>query len=241
MSLPVTMYCCTACDFEQGDAGTWGTREYVLGNCVRIPVNSVVGWCESCNGIAPIEDLSINRRIQEYREAQRKLKLAIRRAKSSSLFDSSGRDKSLIHSCEDSMDDAFDALEMLGNRKSPPHCLSCLSTQVHLPKIREGVAEVTSSSPYIYSVGRRGADVSDCPKEGVPLKTILVHPRCGGEIIPRVVDVEEIRIALKPFVLRYTPEGFFIEKVYVEGYSVPDDEYGDDLAKSNRRFREFSL
>lgn len=35
MSLPTFLYYCTACEFEQGNTGAWGTREYVLGDGVH--------------------------------------------------------------------------------------------------------------------------------------------------------------------------------------------------------------
>ncbi len=43
MSLPVTSYYCTQCDFQGGDAGTWGIKEYVLPNGVRLGVHWQLG------------------------------------------------------------------------------------------------------------------------------------------------------------------------------------------------------
>ena len=70
MSLPAMVYYCTACTFEQGAAIYWGAREYVLESGVRISVHRRLGWCELCQGLSPIEDLSSETRIQEYRKAQ---------------------------------------------------------------------------------------------------------------------------------------------------------------------------
>ncbi len=46
-----------------------------------------------------------------------------------------------------------------------------------------------------------------------------------------------LRIALKPTVSRYTPEGEFIEKIFVGGYAVADNDYFDSLEKSNASIR----
>lgn len=54
-------------------------------------------------------------------------------------------------------------------------------------------------------------------------------------------DDDGLRIAMKPTVSSFTPEGLLIETEYVDGYSVPDDEYWDALSKSNRRIRESNL
>lgn len=47
--------------------------------------------------------------------------------------------------------------------------------------------------------------------------------------------------ALKQPIQRFTPEGLFIEKEYVGGYSVLDAEYRDALSESNRRIRSQGL
>jgi len=216
MSLPVTMYYCTQCDFQQGDGGTWGTREYVLGSGVRIPVRWQIGWCESCNGIAPIEDLSSSRRIQEYREAQRTLSHLSQKSSNQWFLGLSKWERESLLRCEDKMQDAIDALEMISIRKSPPHCLNCSSTQVHVPNKAESKVDGKSE------------------------EHVWRHIGCGGDIRARLND-DGLRLALRQSVQRYTPEGLFIEKEYVDGYSAPDDEYWDALKESNRRYRSLSL
>lgn len=217
MSMPVMMYYCTHCDFEQGDVGTWGNREYILGNGVRIPVNSRVGWCDTCNGIAPIEDLSMHRRIQEYRKAQQSLQQEISRASSlERIIGLSKSEKSLRRIYEDSMDDAIDALEILVTRKSPPRCLSCLGIQVHTPEVIES------------------------GNDGAADRLVFRHPGCDGELLLKL-DESGMRIALRPRIDRYTPEGEIIDKEYVSGYSAPDREYWDARSDSNRRIRALNL
>lgn len=236
MSWPVTMYYCTACDFEQGDAGTWGTREYVLGSGVRIPVRWHLGWCESCNGLAAIENLSLKVRIQEYREAQHELSDLSR----CWLFGISKSERSLRRMYEDSMDDAVDALEMLTNRKSPPHCLQCLSTEVHVPEKRESDYDDEPSSPCVFSTSAEAHKKSESVRKGKSEEYVWRHPGCGGEISARLNE-DGLRLALRPCVHRFTSEGMFIEKEYVGGYSAPNKEYWNALSESNRQHRALRL
>lgn len=175
MSWPVTTYCCTACDFEQGDGGTWGTREYVLGSGVRIPVRWRVGWCESCNGISAIENLSIQTRIQDYREAQQSLKLEIKQSSLSRLFGLSKSEKSLRCMYEETMEDAIDALEMLSNRKNPPHCLRCLSMHVHVPQERVSSCDDAPDSPSVFSSGRAVNADAEVKTDKYVLLLSLIH------------------------------------------------------------------
>lgn len=240
MSWPVTIYYCAVCDFRQGDAETWGRREYVLGSGVHIPVHWCVGWCESCNGIAAIEDLSHESRIQEYREAQQELHSFARRSLRQRLFGLSKWEKSLKLGCEENMEDAIDALEMLVARNSPPRCLQCLSTQVHVPVKRALSPDEIPGSPCVYSVKDRATEKPESDRKGKSEKNVLHHPGCGGEILARM-DIDGLRLALRPSVTRFTPEGILIDKEYVRGYSAPNREYRDALSASNRQYRTLAL
>jgi hypothetical protein len=202
------MYYCTVCDYEQGDAESWGNREYVLENGVRIPVRSSIGWCESCNGIAAIEDLSLHTRMQAYRDAQSKFHWEINRSSSNWLFGLSKSEKRLRQMYEDFMSDAIDAIEMMSQRKSPIHCLKCSSTRVHVSESSEDNA--------------------------------LLHYGCKGEI-RRKANEGGLQIALRQSIQRYTSEGLFIEKEYLDNYSSPDRKYSDVLSESNRMLRELRL
>lgn len=216
MSLPAMVYYCTACNFEQGAAINWGTREYVLESGVRISVRRHLGWCEPCQGLSPIEDLSSETRIQEYRKAQRALSRLEQpgrlRMLSGLTKDYTARERFY----QDQMEDAFDALEMLVTRKSPPRCLLCLSTQVHVPE----------------------QPAPNCIDQ--PEKVIGGHPGCGGNILTKE-HPEGLRLALRPSIHRYTPDGLFIEQVFVGGYSVPESEYWDALSESNRNLRALRM
>lgn len=224
MSWPVTMYYCTACDFEQGDWVNWGTREYVLDSGVRIPVRTHLGWCTSCNGIVAIEDLSMAIRMQDYRDAQLEL-----RQFSRGIFGLFKHNKSL----EDDRDDAIDALEMLITRKNPPHCLRCLSTHVHELN-SPYVDNEEPDSPCIFNAANQPVGESKLKQKDKG--EYWQHPGCEGHIKTKPAE-GGLSIALRSSVKRYTPEGLFIDKAFVSGYSAPDGEYYDALSKSNRQCR----
>ena len=226
MSWPVTVYYCTACDFEQGNIATWGTREYVLNSGVRIPVHWHIGWCASCNGIVAVEDLSMAIRMQDYRDAQLEL-----RQFSRGIFGFFKHNKSL----EDNRDDAIDALEMLIARKNTPHCLRCLSTDVHELKIPH-VDNEEADSPSILNAANQPAGKSNLKRKGNDDEPYWQHHGCQGHIKTKPAE-GGLSIALRSSVQRYTPEGLFIGKEFVSGYSAPDGEYYDALSKSNRQCR----
>lgn len=226
MSLPVMLYSCTDCDFEQADVVTWGRRVYVLDGVIHVPVNWHLGWCEGCAGLAAVEDLSIVRRVEEYRDARKGLN-ALPQRKLLGLFDS---EHDLSQHCEDAMEDAIDAIEMLARRGSPARCLRCGCTKVHLPEKRILPEEQSTLSPCVFnSTETHLAAVSETASRD----TIFRHPGCTGELIPHA-DENGLRIALKDTVSRYTPEGRFIEKVDCTS------EYRDEQRASNRGVRSLN-
>jgi len=234
MSLPVTMYRCTHCDFEQGNVGTWGAREYVLDDGVRIPLHWHMGWCESCRSLAAIENLSSQIRFHEYREAQGQLQIVSRRW-GGLRFGLSEDDRSKVRSYEDQLEDAIDGLEMLSKRKSAPHCLRCLSTQVQTMGIRSNDSYYEPNSPCVFSASAKSAIIETAPT-GNSDKSIWLHPGCGGEIYT-MEHPDGLRLAMRPTIHRFTSEGMLIETEYVQGYSVPDEEYCELLSATNGNLR----
>lgn len=224
MSLPVTSYYCTGCDFQQSDAKTWGIKEYVLPNGVRLDVDWKLGWCEDCAGLAAVESLAPDVRLKELAEAEAELGALPPRPMlhwwqlPRFIFNNAWhkraeeweRDRFRLQS---KVDDAQDALEHLKGRKQPPRCLACGSHRVHAPL-------VTNPEPW--------TDPTQ------PQRTGFVHPGCGGELWRRE---EDIRFALKPSVRRYSPEGDFLEQEFIGGYTVPDSGYFENLEISNARAR----
>lgn len=220
MSLQATTFYCTGCDFQQGNAGTWGIREYVLPNGVRLPVDWNLGWCEDCAGLAAVEVLSEDGRQKDLKEAEVELaahpprpvrrwwqlhRYVLNRAWHNRVRE--WEHSQLRLQCK--LDDAHDALDLLRKRNQPCRCLACGSHRVHAPL-------VTNAEPW------------NDPEQ--PLRTGFLHPGCGGELWMREAD---IRFAMRPSVRRYSPEGDLLEKEFVDGYSTPDSEYFEDLDVAN--------
>ncbi|KAB2309549.1 hypothetical protein F8A87_09810 [Betaproteobacteria bacterium SCN2] len=228
MSLPAISYYCTKCDFRGGDLGTWGLKEYVLPNGVRVGVHWRLGWCEDCVGLAAVENLDSDERLKDLAEAKAELGALPPHPMRhwwqlhGFMFNHAWQkqleawERERFHlQCK--LDDAQDALEHLKGRKQPPRCLACGSDRVHSPLI-------TNPEPW------------NDPSQ--PHHTGFVHPGCGGELWRRE---EDMRFALKPTVRRYSPEGDFLEKEFVEGYTVPDGEYFENLESSNAKARGRSI
>lgn len=55
MSMPVSIYRCSKCDFSQQSDSLRGIQEYLLPNGVRLPMESATAWCEDCSRIVRME------------------------------------------------------------------------------------------------------------------------------------------------------------------------------------------
>lgn len=220
MSLPVTTFYCTGCDFQQGNAGTWGIREYVLPNGVRLPVDWRLGWCEDCAGLAAVEVLSEDGRQKDLKEAEAELAAhpprPVRRWWQLHRFVLNSAWRNRIGEwgrarlrLQSKLDDAHDALDHIRRRSQARKCLACGSHRVHAPL-------VTNAEPW------------NDPEQ--PQRTGFVHPGCGGGLW---MLEDGMRFALKPSVRRYSPEGDLIEKEFVDGYSIPDFGYLEDRDMEN--------
>lgn len=203
MSWPVTTYYCTKCDFKQGDLVTWGTKEYVLGNGVRIQAWPRLGWCEDCRELAAVEDLSVESHRADLDKAVNELIAPgfrpVRRWWELHWFILPGlwhRKFKDWNCCVSKIDDAMDTLRLIARRKTPPRCLACGSNHVTAPLV---------------------TDRSEWRDTSQPKKTGFVHPGCGGEMW---MLMDGFRIALKPKIRRYSPEGDFIEEEYVANRSL---------------------
>lgn len=201
MSLPVSTFYCDKCDFEQGNAGTWGMKDYVLASGVRVSVNWQLGWCFDCDGLTAIEDLSLSKCEENYTKRQQILAehLLLHRPASMSKTKLSEWENCHYY-LTDEMDEVQDVIDMLKNRMNPARCLACGSTRV--------LADFFTNN--------------DSWDQSQPKATGSKHPGCGGEIW---MKESELRLAMKPSISSYTPEGDFIDRVHVPGYTVPDDEY----------------
>ena len=224
MSLPVTTFYCTQCDFRDGNADAWGLKEYVLPNRVRLPINRQRGWCDECRGLACVEVLSEDDRLKDLQEAERELAAYPERPVRSwwqlHWFILGGRWRRCVEAWERaqfdllcSLDDANDGLTHLRQRNNPPRCLACGSSQVRTPL-------VLNQGPW---------EDKERPKA-----TGFIHPDCGGELW---MIVDGLRVRLQPSVRRYTVEGEFIEKEFIESYTSVCHEFFRERAVSNARAR----
>lgn len=224
MSWPVTTYYCEKCDYRQGDVGTWGTREYVLPDGLRIPVNSALGWCADCKSITAVESLNIHRREADLRAAEHELAKQgpqphrrwwqIHRYLLPMLWR-----RDLANWCffAAMVEDAKAALQLIQSRQSQPRCLACGGIKITTPLV---------------------SDTSEWPDVSQPTRTGFSHPDCGGELW---MVMEGMRVGLRPLVRRYTPEGVLIEQEFVPGYTSPRSEYFDDLKANNARIRNMGI
>jgi hypothetical protein len=227
MSLPVTVFYCTECDFESGNLGVLGIKEYVLTNGVRIHVPWTLGLCGECNSICAAETLNKDFFKNEYSRAkQERHALPLRPVRywwQLHRFLTNGRWQQEVQRWEsdyvkqaNKLADWQDLLRLLDDRKSAPRCLKCGGHHLLAPLIR------------IRSANRE-----------MPKYTGSIHPGCGGEIWMKEAE-GGLRIALRQTVSRYTPEGEFIEKIDVGGYTVAGDDYFDSLEKSNASLRKIT-
>jgi hypothetical protein len=200
MSWAVTTYTCQQCHLELCDLHTWGSREYVLSNDVRLPMNWTLGWCSDCNNICAVE-----------------------------LLDPLAR--------QGDLDQATNDLHALGPRPGPQADEQSIANWNYLAGLVEDAQDAQriaiARSGQLCCLRCGGGQVRPWQAlEREPLRPF--HPACGGQMH---ASQDGFRIALKPTISRYTPDGRFIETVDVPGYSMPEHEYFDDRSTHNARIR----
>lgn len=224
MSWPATTFKCNRCDFSQCDAVAWGTKEYLLPSGLRLQAPSQLGWCHDCKDLAAVESISAEDRLAEIQEREKDL--AECPAPRTPRWWHLGRyffykatlafeklEKRHHFSRVVRLADARDLLILQQQRKSPPRCMVCGSANVTAP---------------IMLNRARWEDRSQ------PKTTGFQHPNCGGDIL--MID-DDLRIGLAPSVRRYTAEGEFIEKIDLDGYSSPRNEFFEERDEANARIR----
>jgi len=203
MSLPAKAFFCAKCAFSQCDVLTWGGRDYVLPDGEQISIPCRLGWCEECDGLASVETFSAELFCGKIQAAERDLAepdlYRERQRRHSQQFVFGSRVVSLPTgwnyeqaSPEERLNVASKLLAMIEKRQSPPRCLKCGGTRVTAPLV---------------------SDWSRVKDPRLPTPIGFVHPGCGGEL--SVVE-DGFRVALRPSIRRYTPEGEFIELVNLD-------------------------
>jgi hypothetical protein len=202
----------------------WGTKEYALPNGLRLRAPSRLGWCHDCKGLAAVESISIEDRLADIQRIETDLaeclpppilpwwrldQFIFREGALTLEEERKRRHRSLTIA----LDDARDLLKLQEQRVNPPRCMECGTTNVTVPF-------VTNESPW--------------EDRSQPRVSGFRHPNCGGEIF--MID-DGLRIAVAPSVRRYTPQGDFIEKIPLEGYSAPRGEFLAEREESNANVR----
>lgn len=197
MSMPVTTFYCTNCDFRQGDAETWGSRVYVTSDNRTVQIPRRLGWCKDCGGLASVEIFSESEIRDEIRTIEMELQTLPSEPTRQPLdylpFSGWKNKVQQWHYKQDQLvgklDEATTLLAIIKHRKSPPRCLECGGVRVVAPLV---------------------PDKSFWDKQK-PAATGFIHPDCGGELW---ADQDGMRISLRPSTRYYTGDGEFIERLF---------------------------
>ena len=220
MSLPATTFYCSRCNFNDGDVGTWGMKEYVLPNNVRIVVNRSLGWCDDCEGVVSVELFSEEACLRDIQQAEQSLTASGQRPRriwwqlhrfifhrAWQGYVTNWERRHFRLTCD--LDDAKDSLTHLRQRLNPPRCLACGSKKIRAPLVANAEAWENMEQPK--PIG-------------------FIHPGCGGELW---MYQDGLRIGLRPSVSYYTPEGDLIDNEEVDGYTTASSEYFEERDKAN--------
>ena len=213
MSMPVSVYCCTKCDFRQQSDTLWGLYEYLFPNGVRLPMKTSIGWCEDCSRIVRKENFDPYREIASEeighdidtfpeRPARHWWDLHLyvfswiwRKQKQSWQRDVFHHDMSLA--------DRADIQLLIGMRTSPK-CLECGSTNV-----------------ISFSNGNE-------------------HLHCGGQILKKPFVTPggfEVSISHQEATDIYSIDGLYIRTDAIDGLSVPAYLYEHFYMLENAKIR----
>jgi hypothetical protein len=126
MSWAVKTYKCQRCHLAIGDLHTWGTREYVLPNGVRLSMDWTLGWCPDCNGICAVELLDPAARQRDLDHATNDLKAYGPKPGQKADHQSVANWNYLAGLVEDAKDSLGIAFARFGH----PRCLHCGGTNI---------------------------------------------------------------------------------------------------------------
>lgn len=181
MSWPVTVFTCTRCDFRQGDSHTWGSREYLLADGVRVSVPRRLGWCHSCGSIAAVEDLSGDAQREECEETEREL---------ADLRFWKLRERKWL---QQNLADLQDTLQLLKQRKSPARCLHCGSADIGSISIHPGCGGVLQAKLSDVRLALRRTVVLYTP-EGMEIEHIDIDGHAAGKLYFEGVEKMNARV-----------------------------------------------
>ena len=142
---------CDRCGFVS-TTSFWGLYKYRLPDETMVSVERCVGWCNSCEKTAPIEELS---NITEVTKQLRTCQTALNQLEDSFFRKHFGSGRRKRRELTTRGQDLRNTLRFLELRKGKPRCLTCGSTDIFPMDI-----------PY--------------PENGQKAGSSFRHPSCGG-------------------------------------------------------------
>lgn len=161
MSLPLRIYYCSKCKFEQSDIGLGHIYVYKFNDGTKIKVPTMQGWCFNCNKIERIQKgISPSILKSEIERLDNKLKKIKKRL----FIPFSIFEKSEITKIKEEIELKQKYLQLIGDRTSINCCIQCGSINVFPIELSP------DSTP-------------------IPETTTFTHINCGGNIKMRYEDI----------------------------------------------------
>jgi hypothetical protein len=200
MSMPFLMFSCDRCSFSGTSVVIWGRFSYESPSGL-VSLNRILGWCDSCQGLVPIEILPTLEWIEKLESdiAQNKRLVAERRAKTAGGRSWLARLLPLkphlppevqhiefqTSFLENDLREGRNRYNLLSARVSKPRCLICGSEDCFtLPKNIRPLGSPDNPGPAV--------------------ATGVKHPGCGGTIM---VQYSRDRISIRLSHRVYDREG----------------------------------
>lgn len=187
MSMPFKIIKCDTCDYEAHSSCIWGNFDYVDPDGTQFDVNRTYGWCYSCQDIRPIEDLSDEEQLEDGINTNFQ---KIADIKSSDLLGRFlqllGKNGWQISNLKEDIKNNQRRLEFLHERKSPPKCLTCSSTDI------------------------KRLNLPNTQGSNIEKITEFKHPNCGGHLL---VKNSEWMVNVALSTKEYDLNGHFLTKI----------------------------
>jgi len=173
LSIPVTTYNCTACDFSGWNCVTWGYRFYQTSNA-KLRIRTRLGWCFSCGTLTAMEvlpnaaeEVRLERKLSKAEERLNILRRRIGKIRSAwHLFPRKGalqiKLELEVEFAQKELRDYMLIKNALAARSNPAVCLECGS---------EDCTELPSHPSRIDEF------------DDAPALIGFTHPGCGGNLV----------------------------------------------------------
>ena len=206
MSGPFKILTCSKCSYQTSDLMLRGHFQYCLSDGRTCGVSRALGWCAECREVRPVEVLGIDESDHHDRaDASAKLAELRKPGLIKALFRKSESAQRRIQYWHNRVQDLVQEIEVkglvYGQRRSPPRCLTCGSTQVsQLPEF----PPLEAPHPCGNVAGQMRSP---------PTKIGFRHPDCGGEIL---VQPSEAWVRIRIKLRRYDIDGRLLSEEDVD-------------------------